>query len=254
MAEVPIAVVVASRTMCNLAGALTRVARLVAFLCALTAGAGPAPAASVAIAYFGDSTIEGVDPRDLDQRCPTPAPRAAEIYLDRLYGPGAVAVVNRGKGGSRSDLFLQREGDWSVALAQSGAPIVAFNWGVNDAFDARVTPAIYESNLRRLVAGARAAGKIAVIETPNPLVQGVRPFGVIAAPEKEQAIVAAARRVAEDTRSPLIDQHAFLQTLPDWRQRIPDGAHPDCDLYIVKGRFAAGVFASVIDALGGATP
>ena len=217
---------------------------------AIWAGALPALAGdAIRIDYYGDSTVQGVDPRDLDQICPTTAPMAAETYLRRLYRERDVTVANHGVGGTRSDQYLQVPGAWSKAMTSSPAQIVIFNWGINDAFDQNVSPEIFEDNIRQLAATARSHGKIVMIETPNPLVFGVAPFGNIATAEKESQIVRAIRRTARQLDLFLIDQYDFIRKLPGWTARIPDGAHPDCGLYATKGRFAAGMIAAVIDTM-----
>ncbi len=206
---------------------------------------------AIRIDYYGDSTVEGVDPRDLGLICATPAPKAAEIYLRQIFGEDRVSVTNKGAGGTRSDQYLQSPDAWSKAMLSSPAQIVIFNWGINDAFDQRVTPKIFEENIRQLASIARSHGKIVMIETPNPLVFGVAPFGNIATAEKEGHIVGAIRRTAAALDLFLIDQYDFIKKLPGWSARIPDGAHPDCSFYGIKGRFAAGLIASVIDTMLG---
>ena len=204
---------------------------------------------AIRIDYYGDSTVQGVDPRDLGRICPVTAPMAAEIYLRQRFPGRDISVVNHGAGGTRSDQYLQAPDAWSTAMATSPAQIVIFNWGINDAFDQKVSPRIFEHNIRQLATTARSHGKIVMIETPNPLVFAAAPFGKIATARKERQIIRAVRRTARQLDLILIDQYDFIRKLPGWTARIPDGAHPDCGFYETKGRFAARRIATVIDAM-----
>ena len=83
--------------------------------------------------------------------------------------PGA-KVYNRGVSGTNSAQLLAgtdgRNYPWPEMMRQESAAVVIINHGIND----RHRPvAEYKADLRALVVGAQAAGKVVILEQPNPI-------------------------------------------------------------------------------------
>ena len=115
---------------------------------------------------------------------PIPAPSSPDAYTISAYGdstqeaqgqphaasrPGA-KVYNRGVSGTNSAQLLAgtdgRNYPWPEMMRQESAAVVIINHGINDR--ARSVDA-YKADLRALVSGAQAAGKVVMLELPNPL-------------------------------------------------------------------------------------
>lgn len=115
---------------------------------------------------------------------PTPAPSAPEAYTISAYGdstqeaqgqphaasrPGA-KVYNRGVSGTNSAQLLAgtdgRNFPWPEMMRVESAAVVVINHGINDRSR---SVAAYTADLRALVSGAQAGGKMVILEMPNPL-------------------------------------------------------------------------------------
>lgn len=200
----------------------------------------------VAVAMYGDSTQEGRPP---NWGAPpyTPPADAAQAELRRLTGRQDIAVTSYGIGLTDSKQLLDgTDGsglDWSHRIAASGARFVTINHGIND--NARPVDE-YRFVLGELVRQAQAQGKVPVLETPSPIVDG----GVIAAYfsiPAHDAKVQTMRDVARDTGAVLCDEYASIKadhrdTLAD----LPDGVHGTPDFYAYKGRLLAACLAPLL--------
>lgn len=78
--------------------------------------------------------------------------------------PGAVAVMNAGRGGERAAATLAR---LRALLAADPPDLVIWQTGVNDALDARVDPAAFRATLDAGIAAARAAGAAVMLLDPQ---------------------------------------------------------------------------------------
>jgi hypothetical protein len=204
----------------------------------------PTPAVSGLIEYYGDSTIYGymtnseqggAEPRRVD----TPAPETFRRKLDASRFP----VVNKGINGTAACELLnggtsaQRD-SWNTQMSSSVAKYVIINHGINDYI--RETPvAQYRGCLEQLADRAKAAGKIVIFETPNPIVPVQR------VNENFENYVITMRSVATSKAIPVIDQYAFLKDYLRGANAsviCPDGLHPSQDVYTMKGEFAAAEF------------
>jgi lysophospholipase L1-like esterase len=184
----------------------------------LNATAEPAP---VRIALYGDSTNEGIDGSTKKLASVTPA-QALQTALERRFGAGRVLVVNRAISGTTSR---------DLAATDRTFDLVVINFGINDA-RLGVPLDEYRANLLAL----RRPGL--VLKTPNPLHS--RPYS-------SDAHAQAMREVAKSIGAPLIDTHAHVGGLLDWRRMVPDGVHPNAELYGLVAEDSARVLAPLIE-------
>lgn len=180
-----------------------------------------APQDTFIVSAYGDSTQAA-------QGQPHAASRAgAKIY-------------NRGVGSTNtSHLLAGTDGlnyAWEVMMTRDSAPIVVVNHGINDyAYPLEK----YRSNLLELVRIARAAGKIPMLELPNPagetrtaLMDQIA-FDVTAFEARRQAM----RDVANSEGVYLCDQP---------RVPLSDGIHPTPEGYKTKADRLAACLADLM--------
>jgi lysophospholipase L1-like esterase len=195
----------------------------------------PAPT-QVLIEAYGDSTTLGITCSD--GHC-GPQPQNAVSYLqDDLQARDGerVRVTNYGVGGTMATQLRDGTGNrragptaglpWRERLAASPAQIVLINYGINEVM-LNQTPEQFYAAETALVTTARALGKQAVLQTSNPM-----PDNRLNA--RLAAMVAMTRRVAAEQQVPLVDQFAYVSSLPDWKTLMSDGAHPRPALYRLK--------------------
>ncbi|MFM0644335.1 SGNH/GDSL hydrolase family protein [Paraburkholderia bryophila] len=192
--------------------------------------------AQVLIEAYGDSTTLGITCSD--GHC-GPQSRNAVVYLqDDLQARVGerVLVTNYGVGGTMATQLRDGTGNrragptaglpWQARLAASPAQIVLINYGINEVMQNQ-TPEQFYAAETALVTSARALGKQPVLQTSNPM-----PDNRLNA--RLAAMVAMTRRVAAEQQVPLVDQFAYVSSLPDWKTLMSDGAHPKPDLYRLK--------------------
>lgn len=198
-----------------------------------------APDAPRVIEYYGDSTIWGYRSNAGD-RVAVPAPAA---FAAALKNPARYDVRNEGVSSTTACDLLNGDGRhpaWPVQIADSPASHVIVNFAINDEW--RHDLATYKDCLNGLAQGASQHGKIMIFETPNP----TRDSGGVGL----DVYVRAMKEVAAQRNIPVIDQYKFLSdylagTSP--YTICPDGLHPSESVYIMKGEYAASVFASLFD-------
>ncbi|MGH8778554.1 SGNH/GDSL hydrolase family protein [Paraburkholderia sp.] len=206
----------------------------VAFAAIATATPGEAAGApQVLIEAYGDSTTLGITCRN--GGCGPQPDNAVTFLQDELrsaYGD-RVSVTNLGIGGTMATQLRDGTGkrgglSWSERLAASHAQIVTINYGINEVMQNLTPEQFYEAETE-LVKTARAQGKLPVLETSNPMPDGRRNARLA-------EMVAMTRRVAAEQHVPLVDQFAYILTLPAWQTMMSDGAHPKPDLYRLKAQ------------------
>jgi lysophospholipase L1-like esterase len=218
-----------------LAASVSGVAWVVASMAALNAHAG-GPATQVLVEAYGDSTTLGI--ACSDGRCGPQAQNAVSYLQDDLQAKHGdrVRVTNYGVGGTTATQLRDGTGNrragpgaglpWQERLAASSAQIVLINYGINEVMQNQ-TPEQFYAAETTLVKTARALGKEPVLQTSNPM-----PDNRLNA--RLAAMVAMTRRVAAEQQVPLVDQFAYISSLPDWKTLMSDGAHPKPDLYRLK--------------------
>jgi lysophospholipase L1-like esterase len=196
----------------------------------------PALAADpVLIEQHGDSTTYGTTGTDKSGY------RVSE--LNESYDLGVwiagVTVANRGAPGTTCNDRLNgglyyTKNIWQE-MSASKAAIVTFSYGLNDAWH-RQGVDFYRYCLDTLIRVAKGYGKIVAIETP--LGDSARDYA------------AAAVSAAADGGAYLIDHEALMDSrYPDWRNHLPDGVHPDDELYIQKASIAFSVLNPIVSTM-----
>ncbi|MFL9999911.1 MULTISPECIES: SGNH/GDSL hydrolase family protein [Paraburkholderia] len=222
---------------------MKRRARLAASACAAASliasaafAAAPGPRSQVLIEAYGDSTTLGITCSG--GHCGPQAQNAVAYLQDELQARHGerVLVTNYGVGNTmatqlRDGTGIRRAGPtaglpWRERLAASPAQIVLINYGINEVMQNQ-TPEQFYTAETTLVKTARALGKQPVLQTANPM-----PDNRLNA--RLATMVAMTRRVAAEQQIPLVDQFAYISSLPDWKTLMSDGAHPKPDLYRLK--------------------
>jgi lysophospholipase L1-like esterase len=190
------------------------------------------------IEYYGDSTIWGYKSK-VGSQVAKPAPA---VFAEALVASANYDVRNEGVSGTTAcDLLNGTDGKhpaWSTQMASSKAKYVLINFAINDQW--KHDPGTYKSCLRSLAQTAKQHGKQMIFETPNPTRDSGR-TGL-------DVYVNAMKEVASQEQVPVIDQYKYLTDYLYGQSAYaicPDGLHPSDDVYIMKGEYAASVFASL---------
>jgi acyl-CoA thioesterase I len=221
-----------------LAASICMAASALTALTAACAATTQKPPTQVLIEAYGDSTTLGITCSN--GHC-GPQPQNAVSYLqDELqtrYGD-RVRVTNYGVGGTMATQLRDGTGNrragptaglpWQERLAASPAQIVLINYGINEVMQNQTPEQFYAAQMS-LVKTARALGKQPVLQTSNPM-----PDDRLDA--RLAAMVAMTRRIAAEQQVPLVDQFAYVRSLPDWKTKMSDGAHPKPELYRLKAQ------------------
>ena len=232
---------------CRFFGAFTLFAILVAFC-------SHASARQILIEVYGDSTTEGWTVKaGTGSRSARNEPAILQSKLQSAFG-NDIYVANYGIGGTEASNLLNGTGavtvPWSRRMATSTAQIVMVNFGQNDALYANVskpkatpeTPDDYARVMSEIVTIARAAGKIVVIEEPNPSCMTIRARALPAYVEK-------LKDVARQQNVPLVAQHDYIQSRSDWMSLLSDCVHPTEALYELKAQKSLDVLAPIVETL-----
>lgn len=199
---------------------------------------------SVLIEAYGDSTMYGFAATSMTTGAYTPdnAPFYLQQDLEGIYGAG-VTVSDQGVGGKTlGELIAGTDGvhpTWAQQMAQSKAQIVIENHGLNDAY-----PAINESadqfraDLVEFVSTARQYGKTPVLEEPNPSCDPLR--------SNLNEYVQKIDDVSAQMGVPLVQQYAYIQSLPSWQSYLADCIHPNPAMYQIKAQREAVVLSPLV--------
>jgi lysophospholipase L1-like esterase len=192
------------------------------------------PAAPEVIEYYGDSTVWGYRSNTGGQAA-VPAPAA---FAAALPNPSAYVVRNEGVSGSTACELLNgtdgRHQRWADQMAASKARYVFVNHGINDQWKMDLNT--YKGCLRSLAQTAKQYGKQMIFETPNPTRDDV------------SVMANAMKEVAAQENVPVVDQYTYLRQYLNGQSVysiVPDGLHPTDAVYVMKGKYAAGVFTSL---------
>lgn len=194
---------------------------------------------TVRVDYFGDSTVWGGIGGTSYQVAQTP-PMVLDANLPANY-----AVKNEGVGGaSIVELLEGRDGvhpTWATAVTQTTAKYIIMNYGINDSYERDTTTTSYKANYAKAIDIARAAGKIIILETPNPTHDGAL----------TASFADAMKQVAAEKGVPVIDQYYYLKQYMTANnlgiyQVTNDGVHPTQATYTLKGQYAAKRFKEIV--------
>ncbi len=185
-------------------------------------------------------------------------PQLLQADLQAALGNGfQIVATNNGVSGATLCMRMNGTGLYTTKLADDlkadGAQIVLENFGMNDANPAvsgSETPTEFQQCLEAFVDTVRAAGKIPVIEEPNPVSSVVtaawlQSFNNTQLPN----YIAVIDSVTQEKGVALVQQFAYIQSLPNWESLSSDGVHPSQALYAIKAQREADIIAPIIKGL-----
>ncbi|NOK41658.1 hypothetical protein C7296_09490 [Burkholderia thailandensis] len=200
---------------------------------------------NILIEAYGDSTVRGCTAQagaPASSDCPvagyivTPhnEPATLQYLLQQRYG-AAVAVQNLGVAGTTlNDLLTGSNGvamPWAQQMAQSKAQFVTMKFGINDAYAGGMTPDAFAQELRSAISIARNAGKIIILETPNPIKTDHA--------DLLASIAASTIKVAHESQTPVVDNFGYFSSMHNWEAYLSDGTmHPTADGYEIQGQIS----------------
>lgn len=205
----------------------------------------------VSILQLGDSTTWGQSfTNGTYAQTPNASPVELQIALQLAYGP-TVTVTNGGVGSSTLGSQINGTLPNTITLAQvlqgSAAQIVTLNFGINDSAPyGNETPTQFQAYLEQSIDAIRALGKTPVLEEPNPV--GVPTYAGANATTYSQlaTYVAVIDAVAAEKNVALVQQYAYVQSLPDWQSMVTDGVHPNDALYKIKAEREAAIIGPIV--------
>jgi lysophospholipase L1-like esterase len=182
----------------------------------------------------GDSTMWGYQTSDgfkKSWQSPNNPPALLQAALQARFG-ARVIVQNNGVPGAT---IVDRERGingygqpYSQWVATSPAHIVIVNFALNDADNhVKEPPAAFRAHLMRFIEESRGAGRIVVLEEPNPVDYAVNRTIV-------PQYVAVVDELAKRYGLALVRQYAVIGAMHDWRSLLIDGVHPTDALYRLK--------------------
>lgn len=212
-----------------------------------------APPKPVQISAAGDSTMLGLvyENGAYVQTGDTTAYLQTDL---QAQFSSSVTVVLNARSGTTLENLLSGTGfpeDFAAYLAKDKSQIVIENFGLNEP-GYGVTPEQFRQSLVQFVTMVRNAGKIPVLEEPNPncvkgttAVEYVYPTGLAVS-----QYVPVIDEVAITYSVPLISQYGKIKLLPDFCTLMSDGVqHPTPALYAIKAMNQTATLAPVVNAL-----
>lgn len=178
--------------------------------------------------------------------CQTPqnAPALLQAAMQYTYG-SSVTVDNEAIPGSYLEARLDPLPAYftetlAVHLSKTMAQIVLMNWCINDSVVE--TEEEYRQLLSNAVDNVRQAGKIPVLEEPNPVNDGKHP--------NLPNFVIVMRQVAKAKGVLLITQWDAINALPNWESTLSsDQVHPSDSLYHFKAARESSQLALLVNQL-----
>ncbi|HDR8973751.1 TPA: SGNH/GDSL hydrolase family protein [Burkholderia vietnamiensis] len=211
----------------------------------------PSTPKSVLIEAYGDSTTLGWESLNGVGFVTTAnEPAILQSKLQAQFG-STIAVDNLGIGGMEASQILNGTGKaqrpWAEQMANSKAQIITLNFGLNDAYYAKVpkkdvqieTPEDYASIMTQLVQIARGTGKQVVLFEPNPTCEPIREPVM-------QDYVSELRRVARDQNVPLVAEFDAIMQMHGWQSMLTDCLHPSDALYDIKANLELPAISAIV--------
>ncbi|MBP0594360.1 SGNH/GDSL hydrolase family protein [Paraburkholderia sp. LEh10] len=196
----------------------------------------PVTGGPIIIDAQGDSTMWGYQTSDAFTRSwqsPNNPPALLQAALQARFGPHVI-VQNNGVPGAT--LVDRERGTNGYALpyaqwaATSPARIVIVNFALNDADNhLKESPENFRANLVRFIEESKRAGRIVVLEEPNPVDYAVNKTIV-------PRYVAVVDEMAKHYRLALVRQYAYIGAIRNWRSLLIDHVHPTDALYRLKAQ------------------
>jgi len=201
------------------------------------------PEIQVQIAMYGDSTMAGatyVNGGYIITK--NNAPADLQIDLQATFGDG-VTTKNYGESGTTlaelldgTDLYTT---PFATEITNNPANIIVENFAINDA--AHDTPEQFKQNLITFIQLSQAAGKVVVLEEPNPQCDKMTGLQIYPNP-----LVQVIDDTAAEYNLALIKQYDAILAIPGWCSMLSDGTHPDDALYAIKAQNEASVLAPLL--------
>lgn len=204
---------------------------------------------SIVIDAQGDSTIWGFQTADNFKKhwqTPNNPPALLEKALQERFG-NSITVQNHGHPGAMiGDRMNGVNGytqTYTQEIATNKADIVIVNFALNDAHKSALEPVEqYKAFLIDFVQQSQAAGRIVVLEEPNPI---DFPINVSTIPR----YVDAMNEVAKEMGIAIVHQYDHISAMPNWKSLLIDGIHPTDELYRIKAQRQAEVIGPIVGKL-----
>jgi hypothetical protein len=196
---------------------------------------------TVLIETYGDDAMLGMTSQTMVTQQSEPADTQT---LLKAQFPG-VTVVNHASGGTSSTLVNEMAGvdgmgaPFAQRIMASKADIVLDNHAVNDDLSQSLAP--YSDALVAWITAVRAAGKVPVLEEPNPVCDGNHPY--------LENYVSSMDNIAAQYNVPVVAQYAYLQTIPNYCSHLSAGLYPDASIYALKAQRQAAALAPIVQKL-----
>jgi acyl-CoA thioesterase-1 len=197
---------------------------------ASTAASDATASTPVTIDAEGDSTMKGallVNGTYVFANMPAPA--VAQAQLIQKLGVEGITVENDGVVGETVGEDIS---GWAgiaplaTRLATDPSRVVIENYGLNDSLEVDIQT--YHDNLVAWIAVVKQAGKIPVLEEPNP--------SSLSYYTQLPAFAAMVDQVGYEQQVLVIQQYNYILSLSNWQSMLTDGIHPDQALYTIKGQ------------------
>lgn len=206
---------------------------------------------TVKVSVYGDSTIAGYLPDG------TYTPNSTSVVMERelqkQFGSVVTVSSKANVGATIKDLILG-QGLFTETLAQmlthDDGNIIIENFAINDSWMYPATD--YEQRLTQFITIVRAAGKIPVLEEPNPICNPYRAnWGAMVA-----STVPIINRVGAQNNVLVIKQYDYITLMPNWQSMLngcvhPNGVHPNEALYTIKGIAQKNAIAPLVQSMLG---
>ncbi|MBN3754679.1 SGNH/GDSL hydrolase family protein [Paraburkholderia sp. Tr-20389] len=182
----------------------------------------------------GDSTMWGYQTSGgftKSWQSPNNPPALLQAALQARFGTRVIVQNNGVPGATLVDRERGVNGygqPYSQWVTTSPAHIVIVNFALNDADNhVKEPPAAFRERLTRFIKESRDAGRIVVLEEPNPVDYALNETVV-------PQYVAVVDELAKRYGLALVRQYAPIGAMRDWRSLLIDGVHPTDALYRLK--------------------
>ncbi|PLT18752.1 hypothetical protein [Ralstonia mannitolilytica] len=166
----------------------------------------------------------------------------SQALLQAQLNNTAITITNKAMGGGASSLVNMMHGvdgggpPFAERIKASKAQIVLMNHAINDNLMQSLGP--YTDAMIDWIKAVRDAGKIPVLEEPNPVCDGNHPW--------LENYVSVMDNVAETYKVPVVRQYSYIQTLPNWQSHMGSCFYPDEWMLQIKAQRQAEVLAPIL--------
>lgn len=200
----------------------------------------PKPPQPIIIEAYGDDAMTGLTSMmSLAQQSETVQSQA---LLQAQLNDTAITITNKAMGGTASSLFNMMKGvdgggpPFAERIKASKARIVLMNHAINDNLMQSLAP--YTDAMIDWIKAVRDAGKIPVLEEPNPVCDGNHPW--------LENYVSTMSSIAQAYNVPLVRQYDAILALPNWQSHMGSCFYPDEWMLQIKAQRQAEVLAPIV--------